>query len=118
MPYIVTWTLQFVLYNAALRRWPSEVYDGLKAADNLFTTTIYVLVSAVQKLARVMKLPEGLRLYRGTGGRMALPPQFIKADEHGHRGYVEWGFMSTTAKRSSAAKFSILFTLFKRTSSG
>jgi hypothetical protein len=90
---------QFYVYNAALRRFPKEVYDQLKDADNLFTTTIFVLVSAVQKLARVMKLPQGLRLFRGTGGRMALPDHFCKADPRGCKGYVEWGFMSTTANR-------------------
>ena len=62
-----------------------------------FTTTIFVLISAVQKVARVMKLPEGLKLYRGMGGLMDLPPEFFRADEQGRKGFVEWGYMSTTS---------------------
>ncbi len=64
---------------------------------NSFTTTIFVLISAVQKVAREMKLPEGLRLYRGMGGLMELPTNFFRADPQGRKGYVEWGFMSTTS---------------------
>ena len=97
---------QFVRYNAALRRWPKEVFEELTAAGNLFTTTIYVLVSAVMKLSRQAKFPEGFRLYRGTGGRTLLPAQFSRADPQGRRGYVEWGFMSTTADRATAIQYS------------
>ena len=62
-----------------------------------YTTTIFVLISAVQKVARVMKLPEGTQLYRGMGGLMDLPEQFFRADAQGVKGFVEWGFMSTTS---------------------
>ncbi len=80
-----------------LRRWPLADYEQMKAAGNLYATTISVLVSAVQKIARVMKLPEGLRLYRGLGGLMDLPKEFFTADPQGRKGFVEWGFMSTTS---------------------
>jgi hypothetical protein len=89
---------QFVRYNAALRRWPPEDYEKMMKADNLYTTTISVLVSAVQKIARSMKLPEGLRLFRGLGGLMDLPTTFFTSDARGRKGFVEWGFMSTTSK--------------------
>ena len=70
----------------------------MKANGNLYATTISVLVSAVQKIARTMKLPEGLRLFRGLGGFMDLPKEFFTADPQGRKGFVEWGFMSTTSK--------------------
>jgi hypothetical protein len=70
----------------------------MKKAGNLYTTTISVLVSAVQKIARAMKLPEGLRLYRGLGGLVDLPKEFFTADPQGCKGFVEWGFMSTTSE--------------------
>jgi hypothetical protein len=88
---------QFAVYNTALRWWPVEDYERMKEANNLFATTIAVLVSAVQKIARAMKLPEGLRLFRGLGGVMDLPKEFFTADARGVKGFVEWGFMSTTS---------------------
>ena len=39
----------------------------------------------------------GLLLYRGMGGLMDLPHAFFHADAKGRKGYVEWGFMSTTS---------------------
>ncbi len=75
---MVSWSdrecaLQFHVYNAILRQWPKDVFEPLVRDDNLFITTIHVLVSAVQKIARVMKLPEGLLLYRGFGGSSVEP---------------------------------------------
>ncbi len=93
---------QFAIYNAVLRRWP----EAESERGNRYTTTIHVLVSAVIKLARVTKFAEGARLYRGTGGRMALPVKFSQADEHGCKGFTEWGFMSTTANRAVALTYS------------
>jgi hypothetical protein len=69
----------------------------MKEAGNLYTTTISVLVSAVQKIARAMKLREGLLLFRGLGRLMDLPKEFFAADPQGRKGFVEWGFMSTTS---------------------
>jgi hypothetical protein len=89
--------LQFVWYNAALRQFPQKDYERMKKTGNLYTTTISVLVSAVQKIARAIKLPEGLRLFRGLGGLVDLPREFFTADRQGHKGFVEWGFMSTTS---------------------
>jgi hypothetical protein len=53
-----------------------------------------------------MKLPDGLQLYRGLGGLMDLPDRFWAADRHGCRGYVEWGFLSTTSNRATAIEYS------------
>ena len=89
--------LQHVRYNTALRRWPEADYKQMKFGGTLYATTIAVLVSAVQKIARRMKLPEGLRLYRGLGGLVDLPKEFFTADLQGRKGFVEWGFVSTTS---------------------
>ena len=42
----------FVVYNGILRRYPKELYEVFEKSDNRFSTTIFVLVSAVQKLSR------------------------------------------------------------------
>ena len=73
---------------------------------NRFTTTIFVLVSAVQKLTRAIKMAEGTILYRGLGGLMDLPERFHQPDSLGCLGYAEWAFMSTTANRDVAIKYS------------
>lgn len=90
------------VYNAILRRFPSDVYGKFAAGGNLYATTIHVLVSAVVKIARVMRLPPGLELFRGLGGRMDLPDSFRRADANGRRGYAEFGFLSTTSDREVA----------------
>ena len=98
--------MQFQIYNTVLRKYPDEKYQELKKIDNLYTTTIYVLVSAIQKIARAIKLPAGTKLYRGLGGDKKLPDFFFKSDEKGCRGMVEWAFMSTTLKKQVAIKYS------------
>ena len=89
--------MQFIWYNAVLRRFSniSGLFEILGAGS--FTTTIFVLISAVQKVARVMKLSDGTQLYRGIGGLMDLPEHFFHSDAQGVKGFVEWGFMSTTS---------------------
>jgi hypothetical protein len=68
----------FQVYNAVLRRFPKEVYERFAGGGNRFATTIHVLVSAVVKIARVMKLPPGLELFRGLGGLAELPESFYQ----------------------------------------
>ena len=86
----------YQLYNTVLRKYPLDKYTELKSKDNLFPTTICVLVSAIQKLARKMKLVPGNVLYRGIDGNMQLPPEFSQPDENGCFGLMETAFMSTT----------------------
>ena len=69
-----------------------------------FATTVHVLLSAVLKLMRVVRVPPGLPLYRGLGGRLALPASFEAADGDGLYGYAEWGFLSTTSSREVAVQ--------------
>ncbi len=96
----------FVVYNGILRRYPKELYEVFEKSDNRFSTTIFVLVSAVQKLSRCMNMPAGMILYRGLGGTLELPDSFTIADHNGCKGYCEFGFMSTTADRSVAVQYS------------
>ena len=69
-------------------------------------------VSAVQKLARVMHLTPGVRLYRGLGGNVRLPRSFYKTDAHGCWGFTEWAFMSTTSELK-VHPFSFAFRVLK-----
>ena len=74
--------------------------------DYTFPTTIFVLVSVIQKLGRVVPIPAGVVLYRGLGGLLDLPDCFLTGDALGRRGYTEWGFMSTTADKKVALQYS------------
>ena len=96
----------YMVYNAILRQWPRDLYEAFAAGENLYPSTIHALVSAVHKMARLVKLPEGLCLYRGLGGKMELPPGFYKSDPNGCRGFAEWGFMSTTSHKEVALMYS------------
>ena len=96
----------FVVYNGILRQFPKELYDVFLESDNRFSTTIFVLVSAIQKLSRCMHIPAGMLLFRGLGGTLELPDSFTIADENGCKGWTEFGFMSTTADRAVAVQYS------------
>jgi hypothetical protein len=75
--------------------------------DSTFITTIHALVSAVQKLASVTNMPDGLKLYRGLSGEILnLPKIFFKAHANGGKGFTEWGFMSTTSEKHVAVHYS------------
>jgi hypothetical protein len=96
----------YVIYNAILRRHPEEVYGVMRREGNHFATTLHVLVSAVQKLSRVVAVPDGLVLYRGLGCDAQLPAHFFERDLQGCRGICEWGFMSTTSSLQVALRYS------------
>jgi hypothetical protein len=89
-----------------LRRYPGDEYKLYEDGGNRFPTTIAALASAVLKIARVTKLPLNLELYRGLGGLADLPASFWKADGSGCRGYMEYGFMSTTSNKATALEYS------------
>jgi len=92
----------FCLYNAVLRDFPASTVELLHG--NTYTTTIYCIVSGIIKLSNVMKLPENRTVYRGLGG-LELPEAFVKTDEHGVRGGVEFAMMSTTLERRVAVQY-------------
>jgi ankyrin repeat protein len=98
----------FVVYNAILRRWPDDIYQKFKTEDNLFTTTIFVLVSAVSKLSRCTKFPPGTLFYRGLK-MLEFPPTFTAADPScktpDATGFLEFGFQSTTTSKSVAIEY-------------
>jgi hypothetical protein len=100
----------FVLYNAVLRQFPADIYQVFKDGDNLFPTTIFVLVSAINKLSRCMNIPPGTLLYRGLGGTLEFPDSFTRADPAcatpNALGFMEYGFMSTSADKSVAVQYS------------
>jgi hypothetical protein len=96
----------FQVYNAILRRYPEDKFAIFRDGDNLFSTTIFVLVSAVQKLSRFTRIPLGTLLYRGLGGKVDLPDIFFQIDDQGCSGYAEWGFLSTTSDRDVALGYS------------
>jgi hypothetical protein len=72
---------QFQVINRILRQHPADYYEEFKRHNNLYTTSIYALVSAISKLARESKFPEGTRVYRGLGGAMTLPDFFFRDGE-------------------------------------
>ena len=71
----------FVLYNAALRRFPAADVASLlspgedEASANRYETTIFVIASGITKLSKVTGIPTDRRLYRGLGG-ILLPDHF------------------------------------------
>jgi ankyrin repeat protein len=85
-----------------LRQWPKDMFDDLNG--NTYTATIHCLVSGITKISRVTKIPEGLLLYRGFGG-LKLPDQFYVAPKSGYKGFVEWGFISTTSDKAVAIQY-------------
>ena len=98
---------QFEIYNGMLRQHPPDRFQMFREGGNLFATTIAVLASAVQKLARVAPIREGTRLYRGLNRLMELPEAFFRPDNRGRRGFAEWGFLSTTQDKEIALKYSL-----------
>jgi hypothetical protein len=107
----------YVVYNAILTRFPDTVFDNGQCiwttlsgasgrAKNLFSTTLNVLVSAVQKLSTVTVYTDGLKLYRGTGGEVHLPSHFFERDDQGCKGMTDWGFFSATKDMNVARNYS------------
>ena len=96
----------YVVYNAILRRFPPDVYQTFEQGKNMYPTTIFVLASAVQKLSRCTRIPEGTLLFRGLGGLLDLPDTFHQMDLYGRSGYADWGFMSTTMDLDVALGYS------------
>jgi hypothetical protein len=94
----------YMIYNCVLARWsnPAAMWDTLCCGNNVFTTTLSVLVSAVQKLSTITVIPDGLKLYRGNGGLVYLPQHFSQPDEFNCRGMTEWGFMSCSVDKEVA----------------
>lgn len=100
----------FVVYNSILRQFPSNVFEAFKVHANLFSTTIFVLASALQKLARQSRVSPETPLFRGLGGSgkftLELPDSFFKPDDKHCTGYMDFGFQSFTADKDTALTYS------------
>jgi len=102
----------FVMYNGILRQYTNEakVYKHFKKQNNLFPTTIHVLASALQKIARHSRISADTPLFRGLGGSgkftLELPDSFHNPDEKFLTGYTDYGFQSFTADKDTALTYS------------
>ena len=88
----------FFAYNQALRH--------KKPIEKSYSTTLFVLASAIAKLTKVQNIPSGMPLYRGLGGDVELPHYFHHPDSRGRRGLTEFGFLSTSQSRDIAIHYS------------
>ena len=66
---------------------------------NLYTT-LHAINSGIVKLSRLTK---ATTVYRGASG--VLPEDFWRENDHGVKGGVELGFMSTTTSRATAIEY-------------
>jgi ankyrin repeat protein len=89
----------FQKWNSVLRRL------GRTFIGNKYATSIHTLVSAVLKTAKVTKLPDSRKVFRGLGG-MVLDDKWFEPDFRGAKGGVEVGFLSTTLDRNVALEYS------------
>jgi hypothetical protein len=108
----------YYVYSAILTRYERPIFD--KTADsifrtldganghpkNLYSTTLTVLVSAVQKLSTVTVFKPDVKLYRGTGGEQGLPDHFWDNDCFGCKGMTDWGYFSSTPLFDEAQSYS------------
>jgi hypothetical protein len=114
----------YMVYSSVLQRYDRPEFENVNGnqrrsifktlngdfgdTQNLYSTTLTVLVSAVQKLSTVTVLrPPGHRvLYRGTGGEQGLPLHFFNPDERNCKGMTDWGFFSSTPDKEKAKMYS------------
>jgi hypothetical protein len=105
--FISTWRLEAICSVTVLFCHCNDCFKYPKSSYLCQAfTTITVLVSAIQKLAREEKIPQNLKLYHGLGGTADLPGRYLNADSHGQRGFLEWGFMLTNSEWSIAVQYS------------
>ena len=90
----------YVKYNAVLRGMAVA-----EAGGTIYSSTVHLICSGLQKLSRVSELPKEMKLYRGNGG-MALPSSFLEPDASGCAGGTEPAIMSATPDRSVALGYS------------
>ncbi len=87
-----------VVYNGILNRFPKELYNVFRESDNMFSTTICVLASAVLKISRCTAIPTAL--YLGLGGHRRISDLF-----YGNSDFVNYGFTSTSADKTTVAQY-------------
>jgi len=89
---------------------PKDIFDEYKAGNitldeamqslNRYTTTLHAINSGIVKLSKFTK---ATTVYRGVSG--VLPEAFWLDNEHGVKGGIELGFMSTTTNRATAVQY-------------
>ena len=91
-------------YNTILRDMTAK--EDADKCDNLYPTTLGLIVSGILKLCRIAKMPEAGVVFRGLSG-IALPGSFFELDGQGFAGGVDPGFMSTSVSEEVARKYSV-----------
>mmetsp|Transcript_74735 Transcript_74735/g.206117 ORF Transcript_74735/g.206117 Transcript_74735/m.206117 type:complete len:507 (-) Transcript_74735:139-1659(-) len=89
---------------------PKDIFGQYKAGEitlkealqtvNRYTTTLHAINSGIVKLSRLTK---ATTVYCGASG--VLPEDFWRENDHGVKGGVELGFMSTTTSRATAIEY-------------
>jgi ankyrin repeat protein len=93
----------FTAYNSVLSKFPVDLARAFAPVN--FTTTLHVIISAIQKLS--VRTPVQSIVYRGTGGRGYLPDCFWEPQEGLNvYGYTEFGVMSMTSSKDVALEYS------------
>jgi ankyrin repeat protein len=95
-----------VLYTGPMFHAYNEALRGTTTSEDKYSTTIFLLGSAVTKLSKVQHIPRGIRLYRGYGKDFEFPKCFLQPDTHGCQGITEFGFLSTTESKKIAIQYS------------
>ena len=78
-------------------------------AGNKYCTTIHCIVSGIVKLSAICdaEVAGSRNVYRGISG-VVLPPHFLKRDEFGCRGGVDFGLMSTSRSMQVAIDYLVM----------
>ena len=92
-------------YNNQLRKIAQPSDDAISERDKTYSTTIFVLGSAIVKLTKLQRISTGMRLFRGVNG-LRFPDRFQQPDNSGRKGITEYAFMSTTGSFDIALQYS------------
>jgi ankyrin repeat protein len=98
----------YEIYNCILNQRshpadPDKLWDTYQ--NNRFPTTLWAIVSAIQKLGASTPLNLGEKLYRGNGGSQWLPGRFVDRDDLNVRGMTALSFQSFSASREKALEY-------------
>ena len=104
----LTWVevVAVVLYTGPMKSaYNDELRKALPCGEkSSYSTSIFVLTSAIVKLTKLQRIPTGMRLYRGVRN-VQFPNSFQQPDPFGRRGITEYAFMSTTQSLDIAIQY-------------
>jgi hypothetical protein len=93
----------YTVYNSVLSQFPANLANFFAPVN--FTTTIHVIISAIQKLS--LRTFVQNTVFRGTSGRGFLPDCFWESQEGLNvYGFTEFGVMSMTSSKEIALEYS------------